>query len=693
MKYRSLLILLVSAFWLPDLMSAGEVDFTGDVLPLLTDHCIDCHGPDEQESKLRLDSMVSSLSGGESGEPAVVPGNSEMSYLVELVTSEDESLRMPPDGESLSEAEIGVLRAWIDDRDAWRSAGETLRSQTVDHWSLKPLVRPVVESPGSTREIDFFIQQKLEASGLAMSDRAERRRLIRRLFLVMHGVAPTPQRVQSFVDDQRPRAWELLVDEVLASPRYGERLAMHWLDLVRFGETHGFETNRERPHAWRYRDWVISAFNSDKPYDDFVIQQIAGDAVGEDVATGFLVAGPYDLVKGKDPKLGLMQRQDELADMINTTGTTFLGLTLGCARCHNHKFDPITQTDFYSLQAIFAGVNHADRKLSETGTLAYAGTFSQPGPTYRLYRGEPGAPREQVSPDAIAAIGQLSLGRDSAEQDRRLALAKWIASPDHPLTARVLVNRLWQFHFGAGIVDTPSDFGGNGTLPTHAGLLDWLAAEFIESGWSIKHMQRLILISNTWQQDSRPNGDAFQVDAASRLLWRFPPRRLEAEGIRDCILAATGKLDLRMGGSGFSAFEVEMENVRHYNPKLNFGPADWRRMIYMTKVRQEKDAVFGVFDCPDGSQVTPKRIRSTTPLQALNLLNSRFVIQQSELFAARLEGAAGSRHDRVQEAYRLCFGREADREEAIGAGEFIEQQGWVQFARAMFNANEFVFIP
>ena len=344
-----------------------------------------------------------------------------------------------------------------------------------------------------------------------------------------------------------------------------------------------------------------------------------------------------------------------------------------------------------TLEALNQAVARRDTLARQT--LVYAGTFTQPGPTHRLYRGEPEARREEVSPGAIAALGELALSRGSPEQERRRSLAEWIASPANPLTARVLVNRLWHYHFGTGIVDTPSDFGGNGTRPTHPELLDWLAAELIDSGWSIKHLQRLILNSKTWQQDSRPNREAFAVDAGTRLLWRFPPRRLEAEGIRDSILAATGKLNLKQGGPGFSAFQVEMENVRHYHPKTEFGPEDWRRMVYMTKVRQEKDAVFGVFDCPDGSQVTPKRSRSTTPLQALNLLNSHFVNQQAELLAERLRAECETAEQRIRRAYMLCFSRHPRDEETTAAAAFIREHGMTQFARAMFNANELVFIP
>ena len=304
------------------------------------------------------------------------------------------------------------------------------------------------------------------------------------------------------------------------------------------------------------------------------------------------------------------------------------------------------------------------------------------------------AKREQVEPNAIEAIGALSLKKDSPEKERRLALAKWIADRDNPLTARVIVNRLWQFHFGVGIVDTPSDFGANGTPPTHPELLDWLASELMDKDWSLKHIHRLILTSATWRQDSRPQSDALRIDGATRLLWRFPPRRLEAEAIRDCLLQASGVLDLKSGGPGFSAFEIEPENVRHYFPKKSFGPEDWRRMVYMTKVRQEKDSVFGVFDCPDASQVVPKRSRSTTPLQALNLLNSIFVNQQAELLAKRLHTEAGeSTADQIKLAFTLCFGRDATADELKDAEAFIKAEGLHQFTRAMLNANEFVFIP
>ena len=907
---------------------AAEIDFAKEVQPILEENCLDCHGPDKQEGEFRLDRLATMLAGGNSGEAAIVRRNPDASFLLKLVRHEEPDLEMPPKGDPLSAAEISLIEKWIFEGaltpDSYGPAAEKV---ALTHWSFVPVRRSE-----SRKNIDEFIREKLTEKSLGPSPEADRRTLIRRLFLVMLGIPPTPDQVATFVADSSPQAWENLVEQVLASPRYGERWASHWLDLVRFGETNGFETNRERPNAWPFRDWVIESFNSDKPYDQFVREQIAGDAMGADAGTGFLVAGPFDTVKGQDPKLRIVQRMNELDDMINATGTAFLGLTLGCARCHNHKFDPVTQKDYYSMQAIFAGVNHSDRSLplpektkariaaleaekkelaeklkpfirGSTGhsidkgdgsasskklalrppvnarenteafpptmakivrftidatsdglpcidelqifdeknenvalasrgakatsggdskhpihklehindgewgnskswiaekipgawvqiefpkpieissikwgrdrqgkysdrvateyriearrkaeddwallvssatrlpyskaastpdlydfsshpaerasrgrewksrldaatasiktlsesTKVYAGTFSQPAATHRLYRGEPDAKREEVGPDAIAAFASLDLERSAPEQQRRVALADWIADPQNPLTARVIANRLWQFHFGTGIVDTPSDFGTNGTPATHPEMLDWLAAELMANQWSLKHLHRLILTSQTWRQDSRPGTEAMQVDAASRLLWRFPTRRLEAEGIRDAMLAASGALHLeKMGGPGFSAFEVEQENVRHYHPKNSYGPDDWRRMIYMTKVRQEKDAVFGAFDCPDASMVVAKRSRSTTPLQALNLLNSTFVLQQAELLAERLKSETKTDSACVERAWDLCFQRPPSAAEVTDATAFIEQEGLVQFARAMLNANEFVFIP
>ncbi len=889
---------------------AGEVDFEKDVRPIFEDRCYDCHGEDKQKSRLRLDSAVGILRGGESGEPLFVKGESAESHIVKKVSSENGKEVMPPKGDRLSAEQIATLRQWIDQgakMPGADAAAASLKLKT-DHWSFQPVRRP------ASAGIDEFILAKLREKGLALSPAADKATLIRRLYLVMHGMPPTPRDVLDFQNDTQPDAYARLVDRVLTSPRYGERWARHWMDVVRYADTNGFETNRERKTAFHYRDYLIDALNADKPYDRFVKEQIAGDAMGADAATGFLVAGPFDIVKSPDINLTLMQRQDELADMVNTTGTAFLGLTMGCARCHNHKFDPILQKDYYAMQAVFAGVNHAERPLrkpmnagaekeiaalradeveksaelegfrkkavgnalrppvnaklneetfaatdalavkftifatnasepcideleifddagknvapsakpSASGTYpgseihklehindgklgngrswisntagkgwvqldfpatiriarivwgrdreerfadrvatqykieaasepgkwttlassgdrqpfgekddptaflahlsaqdaatarklleestarkkriaqlageetAWVGTFSQPEKTHRLYRGEAMQKREVVAPDALTVLDTLGLAVEEPEQRRRVALAEWIASPQNPLTARVLVNRLWHYIFGNGLVDTPSDFGANGSRPTHPELLDWLADEFVKSGWSIKHMQRLILLSAAFQQSSSPRADAIAMDAGGRLLWRYTPRRLEAEAIRDSMLAVSGALDLKMGGPGFYLMDVVEENVMHYFPKEKYTPADYRRMVYLFRIRAAQDGVFGSFDCPDGGSVMAKRSRSNTPLQALNLFNSSFIIQQSEILANRLRTEAGGEPEaQAALAFRLFYARPPDAFERENSAAMIREHGLHAFARALYNTSELLFV-
>jgi mono/diheme cytochrome c family protein len=890
-----------------------DVTYADDVAPILTKHCLKCHGPKLQESGLRVDQKASLLRGGDFGEPAIVAGNSGASFLIQVIAGFNEDLKMPPKGPQLTATELGVLRKWIDMGIPWPGQADATEL-TTDHWSFQPIQRPAVPMNRSSwvrNDIDSFILDALEQQGLQPSPTASPVQLLRRLRLVEHGLPPTKAQISRF---KHSKDYATLVNEILSSEHYGERWSRHWLDLVRFGETTGFEVNRERANAWPYRDYVIESLNSDKPYDQFVLEQLAGDVLDAPRATGFLVAGPNDLVKSQDPVFRKLQRQDELADMINTTGTTFLGLTIGCARCHSHKFDPISQKDYYSLQAVFAGVNHAEREMpmtldtqnqrqkvaaeiesidenlsryvvtpelresvtaksneerfaairtrfvrftilrstggepcidelsvfaesrnvslsnlgvkatasteypnnpkhkishindgivgnshswisAENGTgwiqlefpepieidriqwardregkyqdrlaveykieialqpgqwttvathqnrlpynknaaatvvsydfsqvvakqrslleesvvqlqtlrqqmtylsksqMVYAGTFTTPPAVFRLYRGDPLAPREQMNPDAIQILGSLGLTSDAPEKQRRERLGKWIVAPENPLTARVIVNRIWQHCFGLGIVDTPSDFGAAGTLPTHPELLDYLACELRENQWSLKHIHRLILESATFRQASTPRAMPLKKDGDSRYLWRFPPRRLEAEAIRDSILAVSGALSLRRGGPGFSGFEVEMENVRHYFPIEQYGPEHWRRMIYQTKVRQEQDGVFGVFDCPDASQVVAKRSRSTTPLQALNLLNSKFVIQQAQIMSKRLlVEAPESTVGQVRAAYIYFYAREPTAAEVKDCKGFVEQYGLAALCRVLFNSNEFLFV-
>ncbi len=1320
------------ALWLWG-VSASAADFNTAVRPILAQHCLSCHGTQKQEGGLRLDQRAAALRGGDTYTPVIVPKSSETSPLFQFVSREDADLMMPPKGPRLSTEEIQALKEWIDAGAEWPDSAADIGQKSA-HWSFQPLVRPEVprrsvapptETPHDDQAhvIDAFIQSKLTEQHLAPNPPADRRTLIRRLSFDLLGVPPGPEEVATFEADIDPLAYETLVDRYLASPLFGERAARFWLDAVRFAESDGFETNQPRPNAWRYRDYVIDAFNRDLPYDQFVKQQLAGDQLGAGVATGFLVGGAMDRVKSPDPILTAQQRADELHDMVSTTGSVFLGLTVGCARCHSHKFDPIPQTDYYAMKAVFEGVMHGDREIEvgrpaeseqraaelqeqlasidaqlrefeplaslretlfikptdkertvhlhaqpapaiakgtqrgasldpgvgshwpnlsagylywklppqtdafawkpklsgayrfwtswgcghvshstearylldqdgdlkttedqreilranhqrfadasdsipeqplwsglkdagvvelllesvvmvrqgdqdkyvtadvalfqkvlpdapaedrpalrvpvtrdlnierfapvrakqlrftvlatsdaepcidelevfasverklsdirertiqqvemwnhgthgreewrklfgwmtdclqvstlypegvvhhspgsrpqgahpgkswlddsnpegvvqllgsdstlsrfdqcttpsglvEAGPLipgcatlsqpwavmcnpfgversarnnvrppsrlggslalpsrravalsplaslrhgvlalnslfdltasiatenialasagtkatasgtypssdihklehlndglygnskswisnekgrgwvqlefpepreisevrwsrdravppqyadrvatqymievsldgqtwtavatsgdrlpygmtvpggrliraegadaqlrfadlqtrrsalakelaplvekpkAYAGQFVNPGPTYRLNRGDVSQPKEVVAPASLSELGAaIQLPAEAPEAQRRMALADWIVSADNPLTARVIVNRLWLQHFGEGIVETPSDLGANGGKPTHTELLNWLACELREGrerrdereepegkdpgstlhssgsrlsplishlssgsrpsslvshpSWSLKHIHRLICLSETYRQSSAPREDGVAVDAGSRLLWRYPPRRMEAEAIRDAILTVSGQLDLTPGGPGFDLFEANTNYVKVYNSKRDFVRDDFRRMVYQSKPRMQLEDTFGTFDCPDAGQVTPKRTSSTTALQALSLLNSPFLLQQSLAFAERVEQTARrqagslSHAERVDRAFQLAFGRSPTPDERAAAVKLVEQHGLPMLCRALYNTHEFVTV-
>ncbi len=990
-------------------------------------------------------------------------------------------------------------------------ASAVAETPAAGHWAFRPLSEaavPPIDGQPAAKPVDAFIRVRLAQAGLSPAPAADRGTLLRRLYFDMHGLPPSLAQVEAFLGDEDPAAYARRVEAVLESPRYGERWAQHWLDLIRYADTHGFEVNTERANAWPFRDYVIRAFNEDKPYDRFVFEQLAGDSAGEDAATGFLVASAVLLPGqiGKDEESKRLARQDALDEIIVATSDTFLGLSVGCARCHDHKFDPIPQRNYYAMQAFFAGVEYGDRPMrnpaaarelqefgpkvaairkrldgleptatpgsgrlllidekdaertekhakengdganpagsgrgyrddpgsgerlpnlgrgsykwwdnkpgedvfsydpgvegtfriwlswgvhgsgvhtrdaryvldldgdlatrddqleiakvdqyhfagvssgvsekkplwsglfdaglhdlkassrivlrgGETGTaitadtillervagsadepslprfrapvnakrnverlapveakyvrftsiatvdnnkhepcideleiytagpetknvalaehgakpsssgncpetedhllkhindglygnsrswisnqhgrgwvqielpepsvidrivwgrdreekfkdrlavryrievavepgqwttvassddrvsyggafdsiaalqrnlpagadasvkkdaeelqklerrrrnlentqLVYGGIFRKPDVTHLLYRGDPEQKREKVGPAVLDLFGsKLTLAEDAPEQERRIALARWLGRPDNPLTARVMVNRVWQWHFDRGLVRTASDFGLNGTKPSHPQLLDWLAAEFIRSGWSVKHLHRLILLSDTYRQSNRIDAGAAKVDAGCRLLWRFPSRRLEAEAIRDSILAVSGMLNLEaMGDRGFDFFK-KRGGLDGYPPLETFPADGLRRMIYAHKVRMERVPVFGAFDCPDAGQATPIRSRSTTAIQALNLFNSPFVNQQAEAFAARVTRKLGENSEvksRVEHAYRLAFGRLPRATEAARSEAAVRDHGLATLCRVLFNSNEFLFLP
>ena len=1071
----------------------------------LKNKCYTCHGGLAQEGGLRLDTVTLMKEGGDSG-PAVIPGQPNKSLILDRVQSNDDDFRMPPEGEPLTPEQQASLRQWIE-AGAEGPANEIPQQDPGSHWAYQPIPTDILTSGDS---VDAWIGKKLTLAGLQRSPRADPLTLIRRLYLDLHGLPPTPEQIDSFLQNPTQDGWKAAVDEALASPRYGERWAQHWLDVVRYADTHGYEVNTPRPNAWPYRDYVIRAFNEDLPYDQFVREQLVGDALGVDEATGFLVAAPVLLPGqiGADDVSKRLARQDALDEIIVGTGATFLGMTIGCARCHDHKFDPISQADYYSLQAFFAGVEYGDRPwtdlesseraqraadlqpkidqleaklreqepkafagstlviddedlnhvtllqtknghganpagtqrgyrddvgdqdrvgnlsrgrytwwdnhpgedvftwnpkvkghfrlwiswgvhgsgvhthdaryvldqdgdlstkqdqteiaradqyyfagqtegesekkplwsglfdtgvhawtpstrlilrggdtetgitadvivlqestdptasteqqlsthpalrapvnaklniesfeahaakfirlsvgdtnennlrepcidelevfrsgtagtniaLASAGTVAtssgnysetgihqlkhvndgkygnswswisnevgggwvqlefaqietidriqwgrdreekfkdrlavnytiessidgkqwttvagsadrfsestpfdaisnllrhdsvvdretwleqaeqlkslqaekaklltprmvYAGKFRKPDETYVLSRGDAEQPTVRIGPAFPSILGGREMNLETQEQERRLKLAQWIASPENPLTARVMVNRVWQSHFGMGLVETASDFGLNGAMPSHPELLDWLAAQFVANQWSIKDLHRQIMLSQTYQQSNQIHKQGLQVDKDCRLLWRFPSRRLEGEAIRDSLLAVNGQLNLEMGGPGFNFFKTR-GGLSGFPPVEKFGPPELRRMIYSHKIRMEPVPVFGAFDCPDAGQAMPKRSSSTTAIQALNLFNSPFVADQAQVFARRLESECpDSIAAQVERAFILAVGRPPRSSEKSASLSVAHENGLATLCRVLFNSNEFLFLP
>lgn len=976
-------------------LQAAETEGQHRIVRLLAKRCLTCHAGDEAQGGLDLTQRATALRGGASG-AALVPGDRERSLLWQRIAADE----MPPK-HPLPEVERALLAEWIaagapwpeDPIDPWKYSSEERAG--YDWWSWQPLERPMIPADPtgwSLQPVDCYVREKLTPASLAPNPPAEKLVLIRRLWFDLLGLPPRPEEIQKFLADDHPAAYERLVDRCLSSPHYGERWARHWLDVVRYGESNGFERDLPRPNAWHYRNWVIQALNADLPYDEFVRWQLAGDSLAPDdpaavAALGFLVAGPHDTVIPVVERMRQQMRQDELEDLVGVVGQTFLGLTIHCARCHDHKFDPISSKEYYQFAAAFAGIEHGERQvtppdvahtlaawssqitelqqalqrqaephlrailhertngqtspavvlptplaewdfsrglqdrlgrlpgelhgpaqitdsglvldgqsfvsthpLPETlrektlevrvkladreqrggaalsvqtldgkvfdavvfgeqeprkwmagsdhfvrtqafqgpdeltadsefvtftvvyrgdgtiagyrnghpygrsyvasgpvtfpagqaqllfglrhtpaggnrylrGTLAaariypralspeevaasvqgawvteeeilsrlspeergqreqqtrqladlqrqhaelskygpltiYTALLSQPPAQHVLRRGNVLERGEVVSPAGLRALSALSpdlgLNPDAPEAQRRARLAAWITHPRNPLFARVIVNRLWHYHFGAGLVESPNDLGFHGGHPSHPELLDWLACELLEANYSLKHLHRLLVTSATYRQSSQFRPEAAAVDAQNRWLWRMSPRRLEAECVRDALLVATGDLNRALGGKGYSDFHSYFfKGTQFYDPLDPVGPESFRRTIYRMWARGGRSPFLDTFDCPDPSTTTPRRSVTTTPLQALSLLNNPFVLRMSHRLAERLKQEATSDTERIERAFWLLYGRPPQPEEVRFVQAFAAQWGLAEACRGLINGAEFLYV-
>jgi hypothetical protein len=882
-----------------------------DATQILARRCLSCHNDTARMGNLSLSNR------------AAAEG-----VLASKLMARVERGEMPPGG-GLPAEERATIKQWIDAGAPWETVlnAPARARATRDWWSLQPIAK----RDGS---IDSFLEVALKAKGLRFSKPADKRTLIRRLTFDLTGLPPSPAEIEAFLADNSPGAYERLVDRLLASPAYGERWGRHWLDVIRYGESHGYEQNHVRPNAWPFRDYVIGAFNRDLPFNRFMMEQVAGDVLTPgnpevEVATGFIVGGPHDTVGNSNLAATRQQRADDLDDIVNATASGFLGLTVNCAKCHDHKFDPIQQADYYRIASIFNGVQHAERPVaspeeranrerlaspleqkiqsardrlqaltkasepqrtvaeealkarhripvspfgadeswtprsarfvrmsaalgfpggldeievfSEAGTnlapgarinvsstriadgnpdayhvrhlndsaydkrwfpegsgpawitlelptvasvqkvawstdrvrafqgkfqqntvsnyeiavsldgkswtpvasndnrlphrkpdldrlitiealsetdraaflsteeeikslelelkkiptlpVVYAGAFKQPTePVFLLKGGNVMQRGDPIAPASLSAIPLISfeLPVDAPEQQRRLQFARWLADDQNPLTPRVIANRIWHYHFGRGIVATPSDFGYNGERPTHPELLDYLAKRLIENGWRMKPLHKEILLSNAYRQESAFNAEAARIDADSRLLWRFPPQRLQAESLRDAMLHVAGVLNPKMGGPSFRLYKYTVDNVATYFPMDKFGPETYRRSVYAESARSIRTELLSVFDCPDSSLPEPRRVSTTSPLQALSLLNHSFTMDMAAALEKRLLPLPAS--ERIQQSFSLAFGRPPEPAEQTEAESLIRKFGFTAFARALFNANEFLYV-
>ena len=931
------------------LLAAGP-DFGREVGPLLETQCLRCHNDNVRKGGLSL-----ATAGGLADALMVEPGNADASRLIDVVTPHgDAPPEMPHEGRPLTAAEVDLLRRWVDAGAAWPE-GVTLREPSAagrDWWSLRPLSDagpPEVTDPPdgwAANPVDAFVLAKLREAGLSPNGPASRRDLIRRATFDLHGLPPTPQEITAFLADDSPDAYRNLVERLLASPRYGERWGRHWLDVVRFGESIGFERNVIVDNAWPFRDYVIRAFNEDRPFDAVIREHLAGDVIaagepGREVGSAFLTVGPYDDVGNQDPAAAARIRANTIDDMVRATGEAFLGLSLGCARCHDHKFDAIQQADYYRVAAAFKGVRHGSRPLAtpeflaeraaklkplqkrkraiqaeidaalaavreradglaaeleaawtrppvdRTGTVetfeptpakfvrlicdatdrsadAWAGfkiaefevwtageaprnaalggtasgtsrriedfdgaydashaidgdpktrfiaagktltvelpevamvdrvVFSSTPPVENLdhpffqfvgeYRiqvsgdgdvwrevasgadrrpphesirrrrledaartaedgaalarlraemrrvdaeiaavpappnvwvgrhsaadakgpfpialgGDPTRPGPTVTPASLSTLSEVTAGfelpEDAPHTDRRRRLAEWVTQADNPLTPRVLANRVWQHHFGRGLVATPNDFGAMGAEPSHPALLDFLARRLQADGWRLKPLHRLVMLSAAYRQSADHRAVAAAVDADARLLWRFPPRRLSAEEVRDAVLSVAGVLRHDGGGPGFRLYRYTQDNVATYFPLDRPGPETYRRAVYHQTARASRTDVLSDFDQPDCAFSSGRRTRTTTPLQALTMLNSAFTLDMAEAMATRLRSEAEMPDEQVRRAFALAYGRDPTPDETAACVTVVSAHGLRAFCRAVLNTSELISV-
>ncbi len=816
----------------PPKFSAEQVAFyEKQVLPVLKANCLKCHGQDPKKLKggLNLTSRERVLAGGDTG-PAVDLQKPDASLLLRAVSYKDEDHQMPPAGK-LPDAQIAVLTRWVKDGLPWSPGGGEGAAREQKHaggpdrgyWAYQPVKRPAVpevKDQGWVKTpIDAFVLAKLEAKGLKPVTPADKAALCRRAYYDLTGLPPTPEQVDAFVADKSPDAYEKLIDELLASPHYGEKWGRHWLDVVRFAETNGYERDGPKPFAWRYRDYVIRSFNADKPYDRFIREQIAGDELWPDdpdaiIATGYYRLGLWD-DEPADPERALY---DGFDDLVTATGQGFLGMTLNCCRCHEHKGDLFPQADYYKMVAFFRDVRpysdtrdvrsksnltditpperrklyeadlkqrearieeltaqmtaiedeaikkmpaedqraaegpdrpqvvakvprflDPDRKAeyqklkrereglkkkplpSQEFALSVNHCYVNPPKTHVLIRGNPGANGKEVNPGFPEVFGLPDPaipppGPGAKSSGRRTVLANWLASKDNPLTARVMVNRVWQYHFGRGIVPTPSDFGKLGEKPTHPELLDWLAAEFVEPSkprdgrpWTLKRLHKLIMLSSTYQLSAKADADNLKADPANALHWRFDMRRLTAEEVRDSMLAVAGNLNPKMfGPSVYPKLSPEvLAGISFTNKKEHWpdSPPEEanRRSVYVFVKRSLQVPILNAHDQADTDSPCPVRYTTTVPTQALGMLNGEFANAQATAFAARLaKECPGDLTKQVARAIRLTTGRVPAAGEVAKDAAFVramkekhgldDRAALTRYCLLALNANEFVYL-